>query len=119
MWAATEHLRQDQGSLPLKHGTAHQQIAQVLASSLSRVPVSWDSPNLEGQVAMSTLLKNRVALLYPRALGYLHVASYESKSDGPAQLHTIGPDWSHSPFAAISQYRTVPRIASDLPPFTV
>jgi hypothetical protein len=37
-----------------------------------------DSPNLEGQVPVFISHRNRVAQLYPPALGYLLDASYES-----------------------------------------
>jgi hypothetical protein len=40
----------------------------------------WDSPNLEGQVPV--FIYNRVAQLYPRALGSLFVASYDSQGYG-------------------------------------
>jgi hypothetical protein len=36
-----------------------------------------DSPNLEGQVSVFISLWNRVARLYPQALGSLFVASYD------------------------------------------
>jgi hypothetical protein len=39
-------------------------------------PNSWDSPNLEGQVSVFISPRNRVAQLYPRALGSLSIASY-------------------------------------------
>jgi hypothetical protein len=39
----------------------------------------WDSPNLEGQVPVFITPRNRVAKLYPRALGSLSVASYDSQ----------------------------------------
>jgi hypothetical protein len=39
----------------------------------------WDSPNLEGQVPVFISPRNRVAQLYPRALGSLCVASYDSQ----------------------------------------
>jgi hypothetical protein len=35
----------------------------------------WDSPNLEGQVPVFISPRNRVAQLYPRALGSLYVVS--------------------------------------------
>jgi hypothetical protein len=41
-----------------------------------------DSPNLEGQVPVFISSRNRVAQLYPQALGSLFVASYDSR------LHT-------------------------------
>jgi hypothetical protein len=39
-----------------------------------------DSPNLEGQVLVFLSPRNRVARLYPQALGSLFVASYDSQS---------------------------------------
>jgi hypothetical protein len=39
----------------------------------------WDSPNLEGQVPIFISSRNRVAQLYPRSLGSLFVASYDSE----------------------------------------
>jgi hypothetical protein len=38
-----------------------------------------DSPNLEGQVPVFISPRNRVAQLYPQALGYLFVVSYDSQ----------------------------------------
>jgi hypothetical protein len=38
----------------------------------------WDSPNLESQVPVFISPRNRVAQLYPRTLGSLFVASYNS-----------------------------------------
>jgi hypothetical protein len=43
----------------------------------------WDShKNIEGQVPVFILPRNRVAQLYPRALGSLFVASYDSQDNG-------------------------------------
>jgi hypothetical protein len=42
-------------------------------------PNFLDSPNLEGQVPLFISPRNRVAQLYPRALGSLSVASYDSQ----------------------------------------
>jgi hypothetical protein len=39
----------------------------------------WDSPNLEGQVPVLISPRNRVAQLYPWALGSLFVGSYDSQ----------------------------------------
>jgi hypothetical protein len=39
----------------------------------------WDSPNLEGLVPVFISPGNRVAKLYPRALGSLFAASYDSQ----------------------------------------
>jgi hypothetical protein len=41
-----------------------------------------DSPNLEGQVPVCISPRNRVAQLYPQALGSLHVVSYDSQGYG-------------------------------------
>jgi hypothetical protein len=41
-----------------------------------------DSPNLEGQVPIFISPRNRVARLYPQALGSLFVASYDSQGYG-------------------------------------
>jgi hypothetical protein len=41
--------------------------------------LSWDSPNLEGQVPVFISPRNRVPQLYPWALGSLYVASYDSQ----------------------------------------
>jgi hypothetical protein len=51
----------------------------------------WDSPNLEGQVPVFVSPWNRVAQLYPRALGSHFVASYDSQGYGGGiltRLHT-------------------------------
>jgi hypothetical protein len=40
---------------------------------------AWDSPNLEGQVPVFIHPRNRVAQIYPRTLGSLSVASYDSQ----------------------------------------
>jgi hypothetical protein len=42
----------------------------------------WDCPNLEGQVPVFISPRNRVAQLYPQALGSLFVASYYSQGYG-------------------------------------
>jgi hypothetical protein len=50
-----------------------------------------DSPNMEGQVPVFIYPRNRVAQLYPRALGSLFVASYDSQGYGGGilkRLHT-------------------------------
>jgi hypothetical protein len=41
-----------------------------------------DSPNLEGQVPVFIYPRNRVARLYPQALGSFFVAFYDSQSSG-------------------------------------
>jgi hypothetical protein len=40
----------------------------------------WDSPNLQGQVLVFMSPRNRVVQLYPRTLGSLFVASYDSQN---------------------------------------
>jgi hypothetical protein len=42
----------------------------------------WDSPNLEGQIPVFISPSNRVAQLYPRALGSLYVVSYDLQGYG-------------------------------------
>jgi hypothetical protein len=42
----------------------------------------WDSPNLEDQVPVFISPRNKVARLYPQALGSLFVASYDSLGYG-------------------------------------
>jgi hypothetical protein len=51
----------------------------------------WDSPNLEGQVPVFISPRNRVTKIYPRALGSLFVASFDSQGYGGGiltRLHT-------------------------------
>jgi hypothetical protein len=51
----------------------------------------WDSSNLEAQVPVFISPRNKVAQLYPRALGFLFVASYDSQGSGGGiliRLHT-------------------------------
>jgi hypothetical protein len=80
--------------------------------SYSRVQVprnSWhillsqsrDSPNLEGQVPVFISPRNRVAQLYPQALGFFFVTSYDPQGYGGGiltRLHTghicINNSWS-------------------------
>jgi hypothetical protein len=81
----------------------HLQLLLVLASAVSLGSESrgtrdyillsqiWDSPNLEGQVRVFISHRNRVAQLYPQALGSLFVASYDSQDYGGCirtHLHT-------------------------------
>jgi hypothetical protein len=49
----------------------------------------WDSPNLEGQVPVFISPRNRVAQLYPRALGSLFVTSYDSQGYGGVILTRV------------------------------
>jgi hypothetical protein len=46
------------------------------------LPRTRDSPKLEGQVPVFISPRNKVALLYPQALGSLFVASYDSLGHG-------------------------------------
>jgi hypothetical protein len=55
------------------------------------LPQIRNSPNLGGQVPVSISPRNRVALLYPKALGSLSVASYDPQGYGVRirpRLHT-------------------------------
>jgi hypothetical protein len=59
-----------------------------------------DSPNLEGQVPVFISPRNRMILLYPQALGFLFVASYDSKrlrwrysTLPPHGIHCTQPAW--------------------------
>jgi hypothetical protein len=79
--------------------------AVLLGSQSRRTPQdkiyclnSWNSPNLKGQVPTLIAPRNRVAKLYPRALGSLYVASYDSQGYGGGiltRLHTglFGCSW--------------------------
>jgi hypothetical protein len=61
----------------------------------------WDSPHLEGQVPLFIFPRNRVAQLYPRALGSLFVAPYDSQwrySNPPP--HGLGYPWESGYFSA-------------------
>jgi hypothetical protein len=54
------------------------------------VPI-LDSPNLEGHVPVFISPRNKVAQIYPQALGSLSVASYDSQGYGGGiltRLHT-------------------------------
>jgi hypothetical protein len=61
-------------------------------------PNFLDSSNLEGQVPVFISPRNRVAQLYPQALGSLFVASYDSQSYGGilTRLHTDSGDSLHN-----------------------
>jgi hypothetical protein len=52
----------------------------------------WNSPNLEGQVPVFISSRNRVAQLYPRALGSLFVASHDSQGYGGGILTHLHSD---------------------------
>jgi hypothetical protein len=59
--------------------------------------LTWDSPNLEGQVPVFISPRNRMAQLYPRALGSLYVVSYDSQGYGGGILTLPlpgGTNWS-------------------------
>jgi hypothetical protein len=65
--------------------------AQVPLNSRAYFTVSFETPNLEGQVPVFISPRNRVAQLYPRAVGSLFVASYDSQGNGGgilSRLHT-------------------------------
>jgi hypothetical protein len=51
----------------------------------------WDSPNLEGQVPIFISSRNRVAQLYPCALGSLYIASCNSQGYGGGILTFLQP----------------------------
>jgi hypothetical protein len=57
-------------------------LGQVQQNSRPYFTVSFETPNLEGQVSVFISPRNRVAQLYPRALGSLYVASYDSQGSG-------------------------------------
>jgi hypothetical protein len=70
-----------------------------------------DSPNLEGQVPELISPRNRVARLYPQALGSLFVASHDSQGYGGGNrtrfhtgfhLNSISHDTLHTKFYIIS-----------------
>jgi hypothetical protein len=55
------------------------------------VPILETPSNLEGQISVFISARNRVAQIYPRALGSLSVASYDSQGYGGgtlSRLHT-------------------------------
>jgi hypothetical protein len=57
-----------------------------------------DSPNLEGQAPVFISPRNRVAQIYPQALGSLSVASYDSQGYGGgilSRLH-MGDSWAEA-----------------------
>jgi hypothetical protein len=69
---------------PRQHG--HSQVRNHIPLSQVR-----DSPNLADQVPVFISSRNRVARLYPQALGSLCVASYDSQGNGGGirpRLHT-------------------------------
>jgi hypothetical protein len=68
-----------------------------------------DFPNLEGQVPIFISPRNRVAQLYPQALGFLFVASYDSQGYGGGiltRLHAVynlRADRTENPVVLLSQ----------------
>jgi hypothetical protein len=69
-------------------------LSPTLLKTILYFPNSWDSPILEGQVPVFISPRNRVAQIYPRALGSLSVASYDSQGCGGgilSRLHTGYP----------------------------
>jgi hypothetical protein len=53
----------------------------------------WDSPNLEGQVPVFISPRNKVAQLYPWALGSLFVTSYDSQGYDGVILTCLHMGW--------------------------
>jgi hypothetical protein len=88
-------------SCPTRGWVCRLQLKLVLASAVFLMPESRgthdhillsqirDSPNLEGQVPVFISPRNRVALLYPQALGSLLIASYDSQ--GYAEVFDPAP----------------------------
>jgi hypothetical protein len=74
----------------IQRNNYRKQLLLLLASAVRRESppffTDWNSrlPNLEGQVPAFISLRNRVAQLYPQALGSLSVASYDSQVFKPA-----------------------------------
>jgi hypothetical protein len=58
-------------------------------------------PNLEGQVPVFISPRNRVAQLYPRALGSLFVVSYDSQGYGGGILTRLYTDRKLLEFSCI------------------
>jgi hypothetical protein len=56
---------------------------------LLTLSLSGDSLNLEGQVPVFIYPRNKVAQLYPQALGSLFVASYDSQRYGGVILTSL------------------------------
>jgi hypothetical protein len=70
LWSALSDKRTGlQFTVQSLNGPSHAEPATILYC------LSWDSPNLKGQVPVFKSLRNRVAQLYPWALGSLYVAS--------------------------------------------
>jgi hypothetical protein len=57
-------------------------IVRVAQNPKPYFTVSSETPNLEGQVTVFISPRNRVAQLYPRAMGSLYVISYDSQGYG-------------------------------------
>jgi hypothetical protein len=64
-------------------------LGSAVPLSIFYCPNSWDSPNLEGQVPVFISPRNRVGHIYPRALGSLSVASYDSQGYGGSILSCL------------------------------
>jgi hypothetical protein len=70
-----------------------------------------NSPNLEGQVPVFIFPRNRVAQLYPQALGSLFVASYDSQGYGGGirpRLHTVTDFFATPRHGARGRHRSFP-----------
>jgi hypothetical protein len=79
-----------------------------------------DSLNLEGQVPVFISPRNRVAQLYPRALGSNFVASYDSQGYGGGiltRLHFPVTTSRHGPPENTVHHRCVTRITQKTPFF--
>jgi hypothetical protein len=74
----------------------------------------WDSPNLECQVPVFISPRNRVAQLYPQALGSIFVTSYDSQGCGggiltrPTRVKCSCISTSEL-YSALTKYTTVTR----------
>jgi hypothetical protein len=71
----------------------------------------WDSPNLEGQVPVFTSPTNSYARLYPQAMGWLFVVSYDSQGYGGGIRTRL-----HSELHWLSSSKKSPRLGSSYIP---
>jgi hypothetical protein len=78
MWGALSDERTGL-SFKIAAGPRQRSHSRVRVPLLSQIR---DSPNLEGQVPVFMSRRNRVAQLYPQALGSLFVTSYDSQGYG-------------------------------------
>jgi hypothetical protein len=75
----------------------------VLLKTIFYCPNSWNSPNLEGQVPVFISPRNKVAQIYPRALGSLSVTSYDLQGYGGGILSRLHIGWRWSWFTTNGQ----------------